>query len=223
MNHKEKIKLDIHKKRKITIISVVSIFALLLIWWGVSLTGQSVKEVPNNSPTIDTDLTIPDLSLNQEIKRIELTGASEAVLLVDNAQFDLSQLPESTITISNFDGKINLDDKGISNLDGKATKVLVNDLPITPKSKNTIKISINKKAQYSSLLLEDIFIDKLSYKTIGTISLDSGKTTTTINNDQVKITNFKGNINIAENKLNMNGRVESLDVSGENTDLTVQI
>lgn len=212
----------LHKKHKYKLI-VFGIFASLLVillftsLGNFSFTGSIINSGPdvNNSLLISADLTIPTLSFDGEFKEIKLEGGSDSFLYVGNQKFSLANSENNYIILTNYKGEISFDKKVISQLNGKATEVSVNGVPISSKSDGMIKIYFDTTFDYNILgLKEGAFIKKLEYSTSGSLRLDE-KTTIDLNNDTLKIERFYGDVQIENNRFKIQGYLQGLDVKGE--------
>lgn len=213
----------IHKKHKFKLIifGIFLIILFFLIYTSFSgnfpLTGNLIKnEIDlNNSISISADLTIPNLSLNDEYKHIEFIGGSDSFFYIGNEKFPLKGSRDNYIILTDYDGKISFDKKSIIELKGKVTEVSINGVSVMPELTNTVKVYINDDFNYDSLeIKDDVFIKKLDYQTSGIVKLDE-KTTINLNNDDIIIGNFYGSLKIENNIFKIQGYVERFNVKGE--------
>jgi len=211
----------VHKKHKIKII-VFGIFLIILFvlvytsFYGLPLTGNIIKNEPNsnNSIFISADLTTPVLSLNGEFENVNIKGGSNSFLYVGDKKFPLSNSKDNYIVLINYEGEISFDEEVISNLKGKAMKVSVNGVLMVPKSEDKMKIYFDSDFNYNVLdIKERVFIKKLDYETSGTVKLDE-KTTINLEDDNLVIEKFYGNIRIANKHFKLKGYLKNLNVEG---------
>ena len=197
-------------KKHLMIFAVVA-FALILFfllytsfYGDISLTGGIIgKDVNLNEGgniKLDAKLTIPSLSLDGKFEKIEISGSSDSYLSVGDQRFYLGNIKENFLIFNNYDGKISFNSENILELQGKVSGVNVNGVFITPESKNTFKINLNKSFDYESLEISNgVSISELSYRTLGTIKLNNGNEIFNVNCEEVIINNFYGGL-LIENK-----------------------
>lgn len=214
------------KKKHLIIFAVVT-FSLILFWliyssiYGeISLTGGIIGKAVNlnddSNIKLDAKLTIPSLSLDGKFKRIEISGRSDSYINVGDQRFYLGNIKENYLIFDNYDGKISFNSKNILEFQGKVSGVTVNGVFITPESKNTFKINLNKSFDYESLEISDgVLINKLSYRTLGTIKLNNGNEIFNVNGEEVTINNFYGGLLIENKELYLNGYISSLNILGD--------
>lgn len=163
---------------------------------------------------METSLTIPDMTLDGNYETLELVGSSSSFLKVGNQQFDLGDLSENYLTFKDFDGKISFDGRKIYVFEGKVSEVNLNGVSVTPTSE-TSKVEITGNFNYKSFEIGNgVFINKLSYQTSGTVSLNNDKNIFNLNNENITITDFRGSL-LADDKFNLNGDIQSLSISGK--------
>ncbi len=211
----------IHKKHRTKII-VFGIFLIILFvlvytsFYGLPLTGSIIKSNPdpNNSIFISADLTVPVLSLDGKFEKVNIGGSSESFLYVGDKKFPLSNSEENYIVLTDYEGVISFDEKVISNLKGNAMRVSVNGVPMISKSDNKMKIYFDTDFNYNVLeIKEGASIKKLDYETSGTVKLDE-KTTIDLEEDNLIIEKFYGDVKIENKHFKLNGYLKSLNVKG---------
>ena len=180
-----------------------------------SLTKKIVDEVkPNSTIKFSADLTIPNLKINGNFQNVELKGNSDSFMYVDSGKFQLNS-KNNYIILENYTGDISFNSEEILILNGKASKVFVNGIPIEPKTKSTLKTEI-ENFDYGSLIVEnEVVIDKIKYISSGNIVLNGGKNVFNIENEEISFEDFMGDLRIENEKFSLNGYVKNLDIKGE--------
>jgi len=165
---------------------------------------------------IKASLDIPNLKISTKTSEVKIiTGTSNTILQAGSEKFDLSKVGESDITLVNFDGNIEFDSEYILNLNGKATETLINNIKTTSNSGDKTKIKISEIFSYRTLKIKDTSFRSLSYITSGEINLNGKKATFRLNEDNVDLTSFKGDITIEGNTFYIDGEVNKLKINGE--------
>ncbi len=212
-----------HKTHTKIILSLI-IFGIFLItlflliytsFSGSPLTGNIIKnDSSNNSIIISADLTIPVLSLNSEFERIIIKSYSDSFFYVGDKKFPLSNSKENYIVLTDYEGEISFDEKTISKLKGKVMKISINGIPVVSKTDKKMKIYFDTDFNYDSLEIpENIFIKKIDYETSGVIILDK-KTTINLDDENLIIEKFYGNLKIENKHFKIKGYVKKLDIKG---------
>jgi hypothetical protein len=184
----------------------------------INLTGNVIGTFTGSSGgdiQISTELTIPDLELNQEISSVIITTNTDKILYIGNQQFFLTEDKTSEINLENYDGKINLDDEEISLLEGESTNAIINGIPLSSRSGKKLESSFESAIPYNSLTLNNIQIKKLEYEASGKINTGEERTTLNLNGEKLKMKSFSGNLTIEEGKLKLYGIIQSLDIEGD--------
>jgi len=207
-------------KLKLIIFGIFLIVLSLLIYtsfYGLPLTGKIIGQSSdsNKSISVSADLTVPVLALEGNFEEIIIKGSSDAFFYVGDKKFPLSNINGSYIILTDYEGKISFNEKVISKLEGNAMKVSVNGLPMISKSNSKMKIYFDTDFNYDYLeIKEKAFIKKLDYKTSGTIILDE-KTTINLNDEDLMIEKFYGNLKIEDKRFKVQGYLKSLSVEGD--------
>lgn len=169
--------------------------------------GKSISSVTGNVIGFDNDknsikinaiLTSPEkIRINGKIEKIELKIIGDFIIGKENFELD-----EASVIINEFNGQIIL---GKNNLtaNGNAKKVFVEGIPITGKS--DIKIILDNN--YNYLKLTNFYLDSFSYKTSGSVKLNNEKAIINLENENFKIENFRGSLEIIGNRFKLNGEV----------------
>lgn len=210
------------KDFKIVTISVFILilgFLILTSFYGFKFTGSTIKEFgssKNSTIGIKADLTIPELSLDGKFREIKIKGGSKSNLNVGDQKFYLGDSQNNFITLKNFDGKILLDAGKILLFKGKSTEVSVNGIPITSNLEDNLKVNLDEDFRYSLLeIREGVEIEELVYTTSGTIRVNNDKNILRIENEEIEMRYFDGDIVIENNKFRIEGMVSKLEVKGD--------
>lgn len=183
---------------------------------GSILTGSTVGLSENQGIKFNAELTIPDLSVDGKFEKIEIIGNSESFFDVGNQKFYLGDSDNNYLILENYDGEISFDENEILGLKGKASIVTINGIIVTSQTKDTTKISFEEPFNYKSLeISKEVLISKLAYKTSGLIRLDDDKNIFNVKEEEVVITNFKGDLIIENGKSKFKGYLEKLEIKGD--------
>ena len=180
------------------------------------ITEKIVQEVrPNSTIEFNAELTIPSLSIDGNFQKVELRGNSESFLDIESERFSLNS-KSNYITIENYTGEISFDGEKISKLKGKATRIFVNGIPIQPKTKGAMKVSLGSEFYYSYVdVKKEVVIKEMSYSTSGEIIINNGKNIFNLENEKISIEDFVGDLKIFGDKFNLDGFVKKLDIRGK--------
>lgn len=169
--------------------------------------GRSISSVTGNvigfnddkgSIEINAILTSPEkIKVSGKIEKIELKILGDFIIGKEN--FDLDG---ASVVIDEFDGWIISGKKNLT-ANGNAKKIFVEGIPIT--SKSDVKVIFDN--DYNYLKLTNFYLDSFSYKTSGTVRLNNEKAIINLENDNFKIENFRGNLEIAGNRFKLNGEI----------------
>lgn len=197
------------------------IFGLLILTssYGGSFTGLITEKVseakPNSTIKFTGDLTVPALKIDGNFQKVEFRGNSESTFDVESERFSLDS-KSNYITLENYTGEIFFDNEKISTLKGKASKVVVNGIPVEHKTKSTVKVSFEKEFFYSYFSAEkDVVIKELIYETSGTVNLNNGKNVFNIDNEETTLQDFVGNIKVENQKFKLDGFIKNLNIMGK--------
>ncbi len=190
-------------KKKVYLISTFLFILSLLFFFafeGGSITGNAIGNSESlsgeNSFQIKAQLDDlnKELSLNQEISEIvlEIEDSQEKLLFGENS-FNLSTQKRSEIIITGFRGKISFNGEKITNLNGKATKIIINGLPSSSTSANS-KILIEGELKYKLITLKEISLREYNEMKSGTIEIDGDKLKMELTNESIIIEKFYGDL-----------------------------
>lgn len=170
-----------------------------------NVTGNVIKEEIFNGIPIEADIDSPEnLKMTTNADKIELKISGS--FFVDNKRYDLST---ASLVIDNFDGNVNLDSRNVI-VNGKATKIFIEGIPITGK----LKVSINNK--YSYLKMNNVYIQSLSYDTSGIVKLEENKIVVNLNEDSFSFSEFIGNIEKSGTNFKIDGSAEEVSAGSIN-------
>ncbi len=219
IQHEEK------KKRKfpiktLTVLIFLGIVATLVYSSStdLNLTGNVIGTFTGSSQgniQISTELTIPELVLDQKISLIKITTNADTTLYIENQQFTLTKDKASEINLENYEGKISFDEKGITLLEGESLGAIINGIPLSSRSGKKLDTSFESETSYNTLRLDDIKIKKLEYEASGKINTGAERTTINLNGEKLTMKGFAGNLTIQEGLFKLNGIIQSLDIEGE--------
>lgn len=179
-----------------------------------SFTGFSIfptdSNITSNAP-IKASLSIPILTLKNELPEIKITIDKESSIILDGKTFSLKGT-EREIIFKDFKGTISFDENKIYTLEGKASEVVLSGIPMT--TDKTIHILLEAETPYKKIeLTKDIYIKSLNYITTGEILIDQDLLKA--NFEEIFLNNYIGTIK-AENKiLSLDGKIESIELIGE--------
>ena len=184
------------------------------------MTGEFIKDfnkknISDENIRFESELTIPELSFSGKFNKIEMSGSSNSFLYVGGQKFELGKIRNNFFVFKNFDGKISFDGKKITEFKGKVSEVTINGVLVTPV-KNTTKISFEEDFNYKFLqITNEVSINEITYITSGLIKLNNGEQVFNINNNEITIKDFYGNIIIDKEKFNADGYISELSIVGE--------
>ena len=200
----------------------IIILALLIIpsfYSDFSITGSLTEKIaseikPNSTIKFSADLTIPNLEISGVFQNVELKGSSESFIYIESEKFRLNS-KNNYIVLKNYTGDVSFNNENILALGGKSSKVFINGIPVEPKTKSTLKVSL-ESFNYGFLVVEkEAVIKKITYVSSGSIRLNDGKNVFNIENEEVSFEDFMGNLKIENGKLNLEGYVKNLDIKGK--------
>lgn len=167
------------------------------------ITGNVIRGSTTNLIEIDATLSSPEiLSVKGDIEKIDLRS-QKGNLVVGKESFDLNK---ASIVIDNFSGEISFNKNDITKLNGKASKVFIEGIPIT--SSSAIKIYFEEESEYSYLKLNNFYLNSLSYKTSGIVKLNNEKVTINLEDEIFKIEKFQGDLEIRGDEFKLRGLIK---------------
>ena len=165
-----------------------------------SFTGNVIKEEIFLGVPIQADLDSPEsIKINSNVDKINMKVIGG--FLIDGKKYDLNM---ASLVVDNFQGNINLDNKVLV-VDGKATKIFVEGIPIT----GNLRIKLNNKYEY--VKLNNVYISSLSYDASGIVRLQNGKIIVNLEEDKFSINKFKGNLEKSNSYFRLDGMAEEIN------------
>jgi hypothetical protein len=171
-----------------------------------NITGNVINRDIITGISIQANLNSPDnFKTTSEIDKMDLkiSGA----FLIDNKKYDLDT---ASIIIDNFEGEVGFDSKNL-NVNGKATKIFVEGIPITGK----LKIDLNNK--YSYFKFNNVYVSDLSYESSGIVKIQDDKVIVNLENDKFSLKKFIGDIEKSgNNNFKIDGLAEEINAGSIN-------
>ncbi|MFH1801523.1 MAG: hypothetical protein ABH804_01680 [archaeon] len=202
----------------------VFLTVLLLIiytsfYGGLPFTGKIAGDSePEKNVGINAEFTVPELNLKGQFSEVVLSGSSNSFLQVGNQKFSLEIQGDNYIVFTGYDGEIFFDSEKISKLSGRASAVSVNGVPVLPRTGNTVKVSIEGEFNYKTFKIsENAFIKEIAYVTSGVMRIDDGKKFFNIQNEEVSIKSFLGDLEVTRGKMFLEGNLKELKITGDST------
>lgn len=183
---------------------------------GESLTGKVIKNNQQKTTVEDAAdiyavLESPSrLELKPIATKLSIRIEKQTNFYVGNQKIEIPD--KASIILDDFDGEIKIESKTIKELEGKSSKILVDGLPITQKSGSNNNINLEPNTPFEFLQITDFFISSLSYTTSGKININQDKIIITLDKEEFRIKDFKGNMDLTKNNLKLNGVIEKENV-----------
>ena len=213
-----------HKKAIIFVIFLLVVSSLVYFaFFDGKITSMVIGSVGlnneinlENSIKINANLIQPDnLVIKGKIDRIEMKiNQINDFFYVGKEKFDLGQLSETYIIIFDYNGELSFDTENILKLKGKSSEVLINGVSATPASSGDMKVYFDEDIGYKYLKIDNMFLNPLSYTTSGSINLNDGKIDINIDEEEVKLGKFRGDVEVDGREFKINGETERLEVVG---------
>jgi len=197
----------VKKKKKINwIVMLVGIFVFVLMFLLYTsffnssfahITGNVIKEEIISGVSIQVNLDAPEsFKVNSRIDKVDMKIIGG--FLVDGKRYDLES---SSVVIDNFDGEVSFDDKNVV-VDGKATKIFIEGIPISGKFK------VKFDNEYSYLRLRNLYLKSFNYKASGTVRLDDKKVVVNLDDEMFNIKKFYGDLEKRGKTFKLSGFVD---------------
>jgi len=197
----------VKKKKKINwIVMLAGIFVFVLMFLlytsffnssFAQITGNVIKEEIISGVSIQVNLDAPEsFKVNSRIDKVDMKIIGG--FLVDGKRYDLES---SSVVIDNFDGEVSFDDKNVV-VDGKATKIFIEGIPISGKFK------VKFDNEYSYLRLGNLYLKSFNYKTSGTVRLDDEKIVINLDDEMFNIKKFYGDLEKKGKTFKLSGFVD---------------
>ncbi len=203
----------------IVVFSLIMGFLILTAFYGISFTGKAISNFGsgggNGTIELKADLTIPSLELEGKLGEVKIKGGSNSNLFVGDQKFYLGNSDNNLIILKEYNGKIFLDSNRILFFKGKATEVSINGIPITSEIGKTLSVRFDENFKYNLLGIKGgVSIEELNYVTSGTIRIDNEKKIFRIENEEISMDDFQGDITIERGKFKIDGKVKKLEING---------
>ncbi len=197
----------VKKRRKINwIVVLAGIFVFVLMFLVYTsffnssfgqITGNVIKEEVISGVSIQVNLDAPEsFKVDSRIDKVDMK--INGGFLVDGKRYDLDG---SSIVIDNFDGEVSFDDENIV-VDGKATKIFIEGIPISGKFK------VKFDNEYSYLKLGNLYLKSFNYKASGTVRLNDEKVVVNLNDEMFSVKKFYGDLEKRGKTFKLSGFVD---------------
>lgn len=210
------------KKRLVVgIVGGLLLISFLFIFLkGGIITGNTINAMnQSNAIEIKTSFYIPELTLEDEYKKIELSLDRGTIIKLDNKKITLEDI-KNKIILKDFEGKIKINEDKIKELNGEVSEIRINNLPINLEENGKLKVSLYKGSGYSFLKIkEDVNLKELFFKTSGTIKV--GGDSLNLNSEEIQIKNYIGELKIENRKLILEGLVEEINIDSSSRSLSL--
>lgn len=208
------------RSKRLIFLSGLFLFVLAVIIYSsffadLSIIGHSISEgeTQENIPILAELNSVPLITFNIELSSISLSNLEGEFFYVGDQRFSMNNT--NKIFIANYKGKTTFNDSLITKLDGKASHVFVNNIPIFPSSGDDIKVYIEEPITYSSLeILEGYSKKKIQYTTSGKVLFGAQKSLVNLDKDYISIEEFIGKLKVINKRLFLEGNSQKLDISG---------
>ena len=213
---------NFHPHHTKIIVFMIFLFILLLIiftaFYDLPLVGNVISEGfdRNNSIHFDAKFTsAPLISARGDFKFMKIEGLSDCFFYVGDQKFPLEEISHNYISLTDFEGEIVFDERNITKLKGKVSRVAVNGISLMPSGKKSIKVSIEEPVNYKLLDITDtVFLDKLEDEFSGRIILDDNKDIFNLDEEFTLIEKFQGDISVDNGDLSLKGEIRALNIKG---------
>ena len=202
----------------------IGIFGILIYssFYGLPSTGNVITGgaigVNENTTRLkfNAELNVPDLNLEGNFKKIEMLGSSKSFFTVGDQKFNLGNNSNNYLIFNDFVGEISTKANTVMSMKGKASRVTVNGIIVSSQSRDTTKVNFEGGFNFNSLEIKDkVIIRKLEYKTSGIIRLNEEKNIFNLDNEEISIEGFIGDLTIENSKSKFDGNVRKLDIKGD--------
>ncbi|MBU2612107.1 MAG: hypothetical protein KKB62_00100 [Nanoarchaeota archaeon] len=197
----------------LAVLLILGLVAIIIFLGDFNFTGNIVDSLgPNNTFEVKASLSVPEINLDGYYEEI-IFSFGQSSLYVDNKRVPLEGL-DNKIVLRSFNGFFSFKEGDILKLDGKASEITINSVPISSDEGTKIKVLMTPGANYKSIeIKERAYLKSLDYISSGQISL--GENLLKINSERVVFKNYLGSLSVIEGNLVLNGIVESIRVEGD--------
>ena len=161
------------------------------------ITGNVVNEGGVGGVSVQVNLDSPE-SFRVKSKMDKIDMKVEGSFLVDGKRYDLDS---ASVVIDNFDGVVEFDEKKVV-VDGKATKIFVEGIPISGK------LNVEFDNEYSYLKLGNFYLSSLNYDASGIVRLDNEKVVVNLNEEVFRVKKFNGDMEKRGRSFRLSGFAE---------------
>tara|TARA_Y100000310_G_scaffold326190_1_gene390763 strand:+ start:1988 stop:2674 length:687 start_codon:yes stop_codon:yes gene_type:complete len=158
------------------------------------ITGNVIKENVVGGVPIQVNLQSPE-SFEVDGRMDKVDMKVDGSFFVDEKRYDLES---ASVVIDNFNGEVSFDEKRVV-VDGKATKIFIEGIPITGK------ISVKFDNQYSYLKLGNFYLKNFEYSASGIVRLQDEKVVVNLEDDLFKVKKFYGDLEKRGNTFRLSG------------------
>lgn len=200
-------------------ILIVGIILLTTFGDKISISGRAGGPInENESVSFSSELETPNIKLEGEYPEITIIGFEGSSLKVGGNEFFLEE-SENTIIITDFSGEINFNEESIYFLEGKASKIIINGLPIEKKRKQ-IKISVEEGMYYHSILFkEKVYIKEINDRLSGKIYF--GEEIMNLKDEYLKISDFFGRVYAESGETELEGTALKIGITGSDRKIEI--
>jgi len=180
---------------------------------GKVLKDRVLKENKNMTMhIISGELNIPEeLIISSKIEKLQISIKDSTFIFLGDQKIELKK--DSIIVIDEFKGKLVLIGDKIAVMIGKAKEILINTVPISKKSGTEIKIKNDQEFIYKNIMLKEVYISSYSHPSKGDIFIDEEKIILNLDNENLDVKGFIGDLEISQGKLKINGKFEKFDLN----------
>ncbi len=213
--NKKKGFLSRHKKNILIFLIFLVLFLLIFYpaLFPTNTTGGVIRDLNEKGIIINAKVNPPELNLDDSFEKISILTAQNISLGMKDQKINIPE--NSEIIFENFNGEISFDKSSIIKLKGKSKKISVNSMPIESNVGAKLDVFIDSKFDFDILNMENIFIPVLNYQTSGLVNLNNDRTVVNVKNESVLIENYRGDLKIQKEKLNLDGKLSKIDIAGE--------
>lgn len=206
-----------NKKRKYSPLFIIFMAFILVLGFlfytsfynpslGEKITGNVVRDkdiTQENSVEIKAKLGVPEkFSIDSKISKLSLAINKPSDIFIGNQKVELDK--KSSVIIDSFDGKLEITSVNVVNIDGMASRIFIDGIPIAQSSGSDMKVKF-ENLEYNYLEINDFFLDSLSYQTSGKININQEKIIINLNNENFELKDFKGDLKISGGSLSLSG------------------
>ena len=178
------------------------------------ITGNVINSL-NENKSIDfrTSFLISELELSGRYEEIIISIKRDSLINLKDQEIELNKF-ENEIILKDFEGIIEIKEDTIKKLDGKASEIKINNIPLISKKIKKLEFSIIENSTYNFLeIKEKIFLKDFSFNASGRI--DFKEDSLNLNSEKITFANYFGNLKIENKKLILHGLTENIKIQGK--------